>query len=66
MNKQTLKNAANRLKTYATIYVITYVALSVVYATASLVGYLKGVQVIVRETQYIKEVSANAVSPLAE
>lgn len=66
MNKQLVKTAVNRIKTYATIYVITYVALSVVYATASLVGYLKGVQVIVRETQYIKEVSANAVSPLAE
>lgn len=66
MNKQLFKTAAGRIKTYATIYLITYVALSVVYATASLVGYLKGVQIVVRETQYVKEVSANAVSPLAE
>lgn len=66
MNKQKLSNAAGRVRTYATVWMITFVALSVVYTTASLVGYLKGVQVVVRETQYIKEVSASAVSPLAE
>lgn len=66
MNKQNLIKAMGRVRTYATVWMITFVAISVVYTTASLVGWLKGVQVVVRETQYIKEVSANAVSPLAE
>lgn len=46
------------------IYFFTYVALCVLYSTAVLVGYIKGVQVVVRETQYVKEVQA--VSPLGE
>ena len=58
------KYGLNRIKTYATVWFISYLAISFFYTTASLVGWVKGVQVVVRETQYVQEVKA--ISPIGE
>lgn len=48
----------------ATTFFYTYVVLCVIYATANLFGYASGMQVVIKETHYVKTV--DAVSPIAK